>query len=85
MALSSGHAAVLVLALYISSDTVQTLYPRPEVLWLICPLLLYWMLRMVMTTHRGDMTDDPIVFAATDRTSQIIILLSMVVAVSAAL
>lgn len=69
IALASGNAAVLVLALYISSDNVQMLYGQPEALWLVCPLLLYWMLRMVMKTHRGEMTDDPIVYAATDRVS----------------
>jgi 4-hydroxybenzoate polyprenyltransferase len=78
LGLSSGIAAVLVLALYIASDDVQRLYARPEVLWLMCPIVLYWQLRMVMVTHRGHMTDDPIVFAATDRTSQITIVLAMV-------
>ena len=73
MAVSAGQAAVLVLALYISSDAVQTLYDRSEILWLICPLLLYWLLRMVMKTHRGEMSDDPIVFAATDKISLIVI------------
>jgi hypothetical protein len=63
----------MVLALYISSDDVQQLYNRPEVLWLICPVLLYWMLRMVMKTHRGMMTDDPIVYAATDAVSRVLI------------
>ena len=83
IALASGNAAVLVLALYISSDNVQMLYGRPEALWLVCPLLLYWMLRMVMKTHRGEMTDDPIVYAATDRVSIAVIALCVVVALIA--
>jgi 4-hydroxybenzoate polyprenyltransferase len=69
LALSAATAATLVLALYIASDDVQPLYNTPELLWLLCPVLLYWMLRMIMTAHRGRMTDDPIVFAARDRTS----------------
>lgn len=69
MALSAGYAAVLVFALYINSQEVQLLYARPDALWLICPLLLYWVSRIVMKTHRGLMTDDPIVYAATDRVS----------------
>jgi len=69
IALSAGQAAVLVLALYISSDDVRSLYAFPSLLWLICPILLYWFLRMVIKTHRGAMTDDPIIFAATDRIS----------------
>ncbi len=69
IALSAGNAAVLVFALYINSDTVKSLYARPEALWLICPLLLYWASRMVMVTHRGWMEDDPIVFAVRDKIS----------------
>lgn len=84
MAVSAGHAAVLVLALYVTSDDVQRLYTRPELLWLICPILLYWVLRMVMATHRGRMTDDPIVYAATDRISQLAVVVSVIVAVLAA-
>jgi 4-hydroxybenzoate polyprenyltransferase len=85
LALSSGIAAVLILALYIASDDVQVLYDRPEVLWLLCPILLYWVLRMVMQTHRGHMTDDPIVFAATDRISQATVALAAGVVVLATL
>lgn len=66
IALSAAHAAVMVLALYINSPDVTTLYSQPIILWVICPLVLYWTLRMVMKAHRGQMTDDPIVFAATD-------------------
>ncbi len=83
--LSAGHAAVLVLALYISSDDVQLLYGQPMILWLICPLLLYWTLRMVMKAHRGQMTDDPIVFAATDMTSIGVIVASALVVFVASL
>lgn len=84
-ALSSGHAAVLVLALYISSDTVQSLYSRPEALWLIAPLMLYWLLRMIMKTHRGEMTDDPIVFAATDKISLVVVAMCAVIALLASI
>ena len=70
IAISAGNAAVLVFALYIYSPNVRALYVRHELLWLICPLMLYWLMRMVMITHRGRMHDDPIVFAASDRVSQ---------------
>ena len=73
MAMSSSHAAVLLLALYISSEDIQELYARPQILWVICPLLLYWLTRMVLMTHRGHMTDDPIVFAARDRISLLVV------------
>ncbi len=67
--LSAGHAAVVVLALYVASDKVQSLYATPAVLWGICPVLLFWICRMVMMTHRGQMTDDPLVFAVRDPVS----------------
>lgn len=83
IALTAAQAAVLILALYISSDDVQTLYAFPSLLWLVCPLLLYWMLRMVMKTHRGKMTDDPIVFAATDPVSLLTVALCLLLGVVA--
>lgn len=85
IALSASQAAVLVLALYISSGDVQALYETPEILWLICPLLLYWLLRMVMKAHRGEMTDDPIVFAFTDSVCIAIVILCASITVAAAI
>lgn len=84
VATTAGQAAILVLAIYIASDTVQELYALPELLWLICPLLLYWILRMVMKAHRGQMTDDPIVFAATDLVSLVTILAAGAIVLAAA-
>lgn len=69
ISISSGQAAVLVFALYLYSPAVAELYTTPEVLWLICPLLLYWLSRIAILTHRGFMQDDPIVFAARDKIS----------------
>ena len=83
IALSAGYAAVLVFALYINSAEVQLLYRQPDALWLICPLLLYWISRIVMKTHRGLMTDDPIVYAATDRVSLLTALTGAVIFVAA--
>jgi 4-hydroxybenzoate polyprenyltransferase/phosphoserine phosphatase len=85
MAMSSSHAAVLLLALYISSEDVQELYTRPQILWVICPLLLYWLTRMVLMTHRGYMTDDPIVFAAKDRISLLVVACCALLAIFATL
>lgn len=78
-ALASGHSAVLVFALYLASDAVTALYASAQVLWLICPILLYWLVRMVMVTARGRMKDDPIVFASQDPISFAAVLLSVVI------
>lgn len=69
LAAAAGFNAVVVLALYISSASVQELYSRPEVLWLICPVLAYWIARALMLAHRREMDDDPVVFALKDRLS----------------
>ncbi|MBY8974427.1 UbiA family prenyltransferase [Rhodobacteraceae bacterium NNCM2] len=69
IAMAGGFSSVLVMALYINSATAMKRFPLPEALWLICPLLLYWVIRMVMVTHRRRMTDDPIVFALRDKVS----------------
>ena len=69
MAVSSGYVSVLVMALYLNTDAVRRLYNDTAPLWGICLVLLFWLSRMVMTTHRGEMHDDPVVFAAKDKVS----------------
>jgi hypothetical protein len=64
-----GLNAVTVFALYISSDTVRTLYRHPHYLWLVCPILMYWVSRLLMMAHRRLVHDDPVVFALKDRVS----------------
>ena len=71
MAIAAGYTAVLVLALYIYSPTVQRLYMSPLLLWGAPPILLYWSSRMVMIAHRGQMNDDPVLFAIRDPLSWI--------------
>ncbi len=65
----SGLMSVLVLALYMNGETVTTLYSHPAFLWLLCPLLLYWIARIWLIAARGRMDDDPVLFALRDRTS----------------
>jgi 4-hydroxybenzoate polyprenyltransferase len=74
---ASGYAAVLVLALYIASGAVKALYSRHQLIWLVCPLLLYWLGYLWLIAHRGKMFHDPLVFALRDRTSRILILLML--------
>lgn len=69
MAMVAGYASVLVMALYLNSQSVQLLYSEPAVLWGICIILLYWISRLVIITKRGQMDDDPIVFSIRDRAS----------------
>ena len=71
---AAGYLAVLVLALYINSETSRALYGQPMVIWLLCPALLYWISRVWLITHRGEMHDDPIIFALTDTHSRYVLL-----------
>lgn len=82
MAISSGFVSVLVMALYVNSPAVVTLYNNPSALWGICIILLYWISRMVMMTHRGYMHDDPIVYAVKDRNSQVCAVLIAICAIA---
>ncbi len=69
LGVTSGYASVLVLALYLNSDAVLKLYRTPEVMWGTVPVMLFWVSWMWMRAHRGQMHDDPLVFAVKDRAS----------------
>jgi 4-hydroxybenzoate polyprenyltransferase len=63
---ASGYIAVLILALYINSPEVASLYATPWLLWLIAPAMLLWITRLWVVTSRGYMNEDPISFAIRD-------------------
>lgn len=66
---ASGYISVLVLALYINEAATGVLYNSPKWMWIACPLLLFWLSRVWLLAHRGQMHDDPIVFALSDKIS----------------
>lgn len=67
---ATGLIAVLVLALYINlSPEVRRLYSATPLLYFVCPLVLYWITRVWFLAHRGQLDDDPVVFAVRDRVS----------------
>ncbi|MFZ3137369.1 MAG: UbiA family prenyltransferase [Thermodesulfovibrionales bacterium] len=82
---TSGYLSVLVLALYINSKEVILLYKNPWILWLIGPCLLYWITRIWLIAHRGQMHDDPIVFAIKDKVSYIVAILVVLILIAATL
>ena len=69
LGMTSMRLSVLVLALYLHSPQVEVLYRRPEMLWLMCPVLMYWFGRVWIVASRGNMHSDPIVFAIRDKVS----------------
>jgi 4-hydroxybenzoate polyprenyltransferase len=66
---SSGYLSILVLALYVNSPEISLLYKHPKLVWALVPIMLYWISRIWMQTHRGQMHDDPLVYALKDRMS----------------
>ncbi|WP_245242996.1 UbiA family prenyltransferase [Pararhodobacter sp. SW119] len=78
VATGAGFVAALVMVLYLSEPDTIARYSTPFLLWGSCLLLLYWIIRMTMVTHRGRMHDDPIVFAARDGVSQLVLALIFV-------
>lgn len=66
---ASGMLSVLVMALYVSSDAIRAHYLQPDFLWILCPLLMYWVLRVWIFALRGELHHDPVVFALRDRVS----------------
>jgi 4-hydroxybenzoate polyprenyltransferase/phosphoserine phosphatase len=68
----SGYLAALVLALYVNSPEVRLLYRHPTVLLGVCALLLYWISRVWLLAHRGQMHGDPVVFALKDPASYVV-------------
>ncbi len=69
MAAASGYVAIMIFALYINSPAVMVLYHHPEYMWAIALVLFYWISRILLLTHRGEMHDDPVVYAVADRVS----------------
>lgn len=73
MGLSSGYLAVMVVALYLNSPEIIARYTHVKFLWGICPLLLLWVSRVWLKAARGEMADDPLVFAVRDRMSRFVL------------
>ena len=83
LAAASGFNAVTVFTLYVSSDTVRQLYTRPQMLWLISPIIMYWFGRILMLAHRRVVDDDPVLFAIRDRISVVTVALIGAILISA--
>ncbi len=75
ISLSSGYLSILVLALYINSETSIALYKSPQLLLLCCCILFYWISRLIFLGHRNKINIDPILFALKDKVSWLCLLL----------
>ena len=82
--MSSGYISALVIALYMRSEDVGSLYAQPIAIWFVLPILLFWVSWVWLKASRGKMHDDPIVFAVKDKASLLVAALTGVVFVYAA-
>ncbi|MBV6501870.1 MAG: hypothetical protein CJBNEKGG_04400 [Prosthecobacter sp.] len=69
LACAGTNTSLLVVALYLNSPEVRAIHQHPQWLWLVLPALMYWMARILVIVHRGEMHHDPLVFALRDRGS----------------
>jgi hypothetical protein len=70
--------------LYIISADVQAQYGQPSLIWLLCPLLLYWVSRVWIVAIRRELTDDPLVWAIGDQISRWVFMIGALVVILAA-
>jgi 4-hydroxybenzoate polyprenyltransferase len=82
---SSGYISTLVIALYLRSENVISMYAQPLAIWLLIPILLFWISWVWLKSSRGEMHDDPIVFAAKDKSSLIVAAITALVFIYAAI
>ncbi len=81
---ASGCASVVIFALYIGlNEAARQLYPHYARLWLLVPVLLLWLFRLWLLASRGDLHEDPVVYAITDRRSLLLGVLVVAIMVSA--
>jgi len=75
----SSFSAVVILSLYVHSQDVRLLYSSPEFLTLLCPIVLYWLSRVWLQAHRGELREDPVTLAIRDPVSYGVALASVTV------
>ena len=83
LGLGTGMLSILVVLLYLQSPETKLLYRNIDQLWLLTPLLLYWLGRLWLLTGRDEVHDDPVIFAMKDKTSWICFATIFAVLVSA--
>lgn len=76
MGVATGGLAVLTLTLYLNSPYVAESYASPGLLWLMAPIVTYWIYRAWFWALRDKMDDDPVIFALRDKTSRATLALS---------
>jgi 4-hydroxybenzoate polyprenyltransferase/phosphoserine phosphatase len=71
LGVGAAMCAVVVFGLFISAPDTAGRYATPSLLWLVAVGLVYWLARVWIKTCRGEMHDDPVIYAIKDRGSRI--------------
>ena len=79
LGVGSSFSAVVIFSLYVQSQDVRLLYSSPQFLFLLCPIVLYWLSRTWLLAHRGELKEDPVTLAIRDPVSYGVALASAVV------
>lgn len=83
MGLASALCAVVVLGLFINAPETRERYASPALLWGLVALMIYWLGRLWIKTARGEMDDDPVLYALKDRGSRVVVAAMVAVALCA--
>lgn len=81
--ISMGYMSVFILGQYINSPVVTNYYSNPKFIWLLFPLLMFWLGRLWILANRGEVNEDPLIFTVKDRTSQLIFATAAVILILA--
>lgn len=74
LGVGAALSAVVVFGLFISAPETQTRYGTPQMLWFVAFGLIYWLARLWVKTSRGEMHDDPVIYAIKDHGSRMTVL-----------
>jgi len=74
LGVGAALSAVVVFGLFISAPETQARYASPQLLWLVAVGMIYWLARLWIKTSRGEMHDDPVIYALKDRGSRVTVL-----------
>jgi 4-hydroxybenzoate polyprenyltransferase len=83
MGISSALVSTLILALYVDGKAISGMYSTPQLIWLVCPIVLYVMARVWVLARRGQMPDDPLMFMIRDWRSQLMGVVAVLVVLAA--
>lgn len=81
--ISLGYMSVFIMGLYINSPLITEYYSNPKIIWFLFPLLTYWLGRLWIIANRGEVNEDPLIFAIKDRTSLLVAAISAVILIIA--